>query len=117
MQPHIKASRMSWDGYVDHLMVELPHGGKLTSAAIVGQDGGIWAQSPDFPAVTPDQVAAIMKGFESIEKVGHAGDLGGTGILLGEQKFQVAPGDESVIRGKSIGGGCCIKKVYRSFVL
>lgn len=102
---------MSWDGYVEHLMVDLPHGGKLTSAAILGQDGGVWAQSPDFPAVTTDQVAAIMKGFESIEKVGHAGDLGSTGILLGENKFQVAPGDETVIRGKSQGGGCCIKKV------
>lgn len=47
---------MSWDSYVEHLMVDLPHGGKLTSAAIVGTDGGVWAQSPNFPAVTPEQV-------------------------------------------------------------
>jgi hypothetical protein len=47
---------MSWDSYVEHLMVDLPHGGKLSSAAIVGQDGGIWAQSAGFPAVTPEQV-------------------------------------------------------------
>lgn len=108
---------MSWDGYVEHLMVDLPHGGKLTSAAIVGQDGGIWAQSEKFPAATPDQIAAIMKGFESIEKVGHAGDLGGTGIHLGDLKFQVAPGDETVIRGKSQGGGCCIKKTNTALVV
>ena len=43
--------------YIEHLMVDLPHGGKLSSAAIVGQDGGVWAQSPDFPAVTPEQVS------------------------------------------------------------
>lgn len=108
---------MSWDSYVEHLMVDLPQGGKLASAAIIGQDGGVWAQSSDFPAVTPEQVASIMAGFSSIEKVGHAGELGGTGIRLGEDKFQVAPGDESVIRGKSQGGGCCIKKTATALIV
>ena len=32
-------------------MVDLPNGGKLTSAAIYGQDGGCWAQSAGFPTV------------------------------------------------------------------
>ena len=41
-------------------MVDLPHGGKLTSAAIVGQDGGVWAQSPSFPTVTPEQVGVCV---------------------------------------------------------
>lgn len=50
---------MSWESYVEHLMVDLPHGGKLTSAAIVGQDGGVWAQSPAFPAVSTDQVRVV----------------------------------------------------------
>jgi len=45
---------MSWQAYVDdHLMCELPHGGTLLSAAIVGQDGAVWAQSESFPAVRP----------------------------------------------------------------
>ena len=30
--------------------------GKLTSAAIVGQDGGLWAASPAFVGITADQV-------------------------------------------------------------
>lgn len=30
-----------------------------------------------------------MKGFASIEKDGHAGELGSTGILIGDVKFQV----------------------------
>ncbi len=81
---------MSWDSYIEHLMVDLPHGGKLSSAAIVGQDGGVWAQSEGFPAITPDQIAAIMAGFASYEKAGHAGELGSTGIKLGEEKFQVS---------------------------
>ncbi|KAF8073198.1 SUD1 [Scenedesmus sp. PABB004] len=109
---------MSWDGYIEHLMVDLPNtGGKLTSSAIVGQDGGVWAQSEAFPAVTPEQVAALMTGFASLEKDGHAGELGGKGIFLGDQKFQVVPGDETVMRGKSTGGGCCIKKTNTALVI
>lgn len=108
---------MSWDGYIEHLMVDLPNGGKLSSSAIVGHDAGVWAQSPDFPAITPEQIEAIMKGFASIEANGHAGELGSTGIRLGDAKFQVAPGDETVIRGKSLGGGCCIKKTNTALVI
>lgn len=108
---------MSWDSYLDHLMVDLPHGGKLTSCAILGQDGGVWAQSESFPAVSPEQVTAIMGGFASMESNGHAGDLGGTGIRLGELKFQVAPGDASVLRGRSLGGGCTIKRTSTALVV
>jgi profilin len=42
---------MSWQTYVDdHLMCEID-GQHLTSAAIIGHDGSIWAQSPEFPQV------------------------------------------------------------------
>ena len=42
---------MSWQAYVDdHLMCEID-GNHLTSAAITGLDGTVWAQSPDFPQV------------------------------------------------------------------
>lgn len=98
-------------------MVDLPHGGKLSSAAIVGQDGGVWAQSEGFPAITPDQIAAIMAGFASYEKSGHAGELGSTGIKLGEEKFQVVPGDDTVLRGKSKGGGCTVRRSTTALVI
>jgi profilin len=42
---------MSWQTYVDeHLMCEI-EGHHLTSAAIVGHDGTVWAQSAAFPPV------------------------------------------------------------------
>lgn len=42
---------MSWQVYVDeHLMCEI-EGNHLTSAAIIGQDGSVWAQSQAFPQV------------------------------------------------------------------
>lgn len=52
-----ESGKMSWQEYVDdHLMCELPNGGTLKSAAIVGLDGGVWAQSPEFPALGDDEV-------------------------------------------------------------
>lgn len=42
---------MSWQTYVDeHLLCE-NEGNHLTSAAIIGQDGTVWAQSANFPQV------------------------------------------------------------------
>lgn len=42
---------MSWQAYVDdHLMCEID-GNYLTSSAIVGHDGSVWAQSAAFPTV------------------------------------------------------------------
>jgi len=58
-----------------------------------------------------------MNGFASLEKDGHTGELGGVGIKLGDAKFQVVPGDETVIRGKSKGGGACIKRTNTALVV
>ncbi len=47
-----KAAIMSWQSYVDdHLMCQVSGGNTLTAAAIVGQDGLVWAQSAGFPQV------------------------------------------------------------------
>ena len=54
---------MSWQTYVDdHLLVPLPNGGQLAHAAIVGQDGGVWAQDAGFPAITVEETQALVKG-------------------------------------------------------
>lgn len=51
---------MSWQSYVDdHLLCELPAGGQLASAAIVGQDGAVWAQSEGFPDISAEQAGAL----------------------------------------------------------
>eukprot|EP00475_Leptophrys_vorax_P030435 TRINITY_DN455_c0_g1_i1.p1 TRINITY_DN455_c0_g1~~TRINITY_DN455_c0_g1_i1.p1 ORF type:complete len:154 (+),score=10.39 TRINITY_DN455_c0_g1_i1:166-627(+) len=88
---------MSWQSYVDdHLMCALPHGGALKTAAIVGQDGAVWAQSAAFPAITPAQVAAIVEGFD------EAGKLAEKGLWIGDEKFMVVQGDPGVvIRGRN----------------
>lgn len=61
-------------------MCALPHGGQLTSAAIVGQDGGVWAQSANFPAVSKAEVDALMAGLA------NGDSIAATGIVVGGQK-------------------------------
>ncbi|PNH13013.1 Profilin-2 [Tetrabaena socialis] len=56
---------MSWDAYIsDNLMVPLDQEGTtLTSAAIVGHDGGVWAKSAEFPFISDrdtEQILAAM---------------------------------------------------------
>lgn len=42
-------------------MATLPGGGQLKAAAILGLDGGVWAQSPSFPEVSEEEVAALVR--------------------------------------------------------
>ncbi|KAK9796276.1 hypothetical protein WJX73_002351 [Symbiochloris irregularis] len=98
---------MSWQTYVDdHLMCELPGGGRLSAAAIVGLDGGVWAQSDNFPALSAAEADAIVKGFDD------QGTLAQNGLKVGGIKYMVIAGEEgAVIRGrKTPAGGCVFKK-------
>eukprot|EP01018_Ginkgo_biloba_P001536 Gb_19630 [translate_table: standard] len=104
---------MSWQAFVDnHLMVELSSGYRLTSAAIAGQDGYVWAHSLAFPKVMPEEITKIMKGFVD------STELGEYGIHLGGMKYifiQSDPGE--VIRGKKGHGGITIKKTHGALVM
>merc|ERR1711959_571759 len=73
---------MSWQTYVDdHLMVDLPGGGKLAYAAIYGQDGGCWAQSAGFPALDADQAKILVTGFSD------PGAVAASGLRIGDRKY------------------------------
>ena len=92
----------------DHLLCELPGGGRLQHAAILGQDGGVWAQSEHFPAITPDEVAALVKGLTD------SAQLAQSGIRIAGEKYMMVAGEPGeVIRGKKGAGGrrraagCC----------
>lgn len=67
---------MSWQDYIDQqLMCTLPSGGQLSHAAIVGTDGGVWAQSESFPAITEEEIAALVKGFDDPSQLAQVGCL------------------------------------------
>ncbi|CAA2989615.1 profilin [Olea europaea subsp. europaea] len=88
---------MSWQSYIDdHLMADI-EGNHLTSAAIIGHDGSVWAQSANFPQFKPDEITGIMNDFE------NPGSLAPTGLYLGGTKYMVIQGEAgAVIRGKKV---------------
>lgn len=93
---------MSWQTYIDeHLMCQLPGGGQLQHAAIVGQDGGVWAQSGSFPEISGDEVAALVQGLTD------SSQLAQSGVRIGGEKYMMVAGEPGeVIRGKKGAGGC-----------
>lgn len=104
---------MSWQPYIDdHMMMELPSGNSLQSAAIIGHDGNVWAQSPQFPELLPNEFENIMRGFiDSATLAQH-------GLFLGGAKYMVIQGDPGeVIRGKKGTGGVTVKKSTQSLVI
>ncbi|KAK6782439.1 hypothetical protein RDI58_020235 [Solanum bulbocastanum] len=105
---------MSWQTYVDeHLLCEI-EGNHLTSAAIIGQDGTVWAQSANFPQFKPEEITGIMNDFA------EPGTLAPTGLYLGGTKYMVIQGEPgAVIRGKKGPGGwvtILLNKVSRHIV-
>ncbi len=87
----------------DHLMADLPSGGKLSSAAIIGHDGGVFAQSPDFPEVSTDEMTSIMDGLDDPNR------LAASGIRLGGTKYFLVPSEEcDQLRGRHKSGGILI---------
>nr|6B6J_A Chain A, Profilin-1 [Artemisia vulgaris] len=103
----------SWQTYVDdHLMCDIEGTGQhLTSAAIFGTDGTVWAKSASFPEFKPNEIDAIIKEFN------EAGQLAPTGLFLGGAKYMVIQGEAgAVIRGKKGAGGICIKKTGQAMV-
>eukprot|EP00850_Spirogloea_muscicola_P017477 SM000151S01465 [mRNA] locus=s151:76933:77716:+ [translate_table: standard] len=104
---------MSWQSYVDdHLMCDLPGGGMLTSAAILGHDGVVWAKSDKFPDVTAAEVSAIMGEFN------NPGHLATTGLYLGGVKYMMVAGEAgAVLRGKMGAGGTTVKKTSSALII
>eukprot|EP00271_Cylindrocystis_brebissonii_P014373 TRINITY_DN35712_c0_g1_i1.p1 TRINITY_DN35712_c0_g1~~TRINITY_DN35712_c0_g1_i1.p1 ORF type:complete len:133 (+),score=32.30 TRINITY_DN35712_c0_g1_i1:174-572(+) len=103
---------MSWQSYIDdQLMCLLPSKSTLTSAAIMGQDGSIWAQSANFPALSSTEIANIIAAFDDTSA------LAINGLMLAGEKYMVIQGEEgAVLRGKKGEGGCCIKKTVSALV-
>ncbi|KAF7128145.1 hypothetical protein RHSIM_Rhsim11G0049400 [Rhododendron simsii] len=103
---------MSWQSYVDEQLMYEIEGNTLTSAAILGQDGSVWAQSASFPQFKPEEITAIMNDFA------EPGTLAPTGLYLGGTKYMVIQGEAGVvIRGKKGPGGITIKKTNQALII
>lgn len=104
---------MSWQPYIDdHLLAELPHGGQLEHAAIVGLNGDVWAQSPNFPELEEKEAEAIVKGLSDQSQLAQ------NGLFVGGHKYIVLAGETgAVIRGKMGQTGITIKKTNTALVI
>jgi len=70
--------------YVDqNLMCALDaEGTTLSSAALVGHDGGVWAQSSNFPAITTEETASILSILSRPGEIGSF-TVGGVKYMVG----------------------------------
>jgi len=90
---------------------------------VCGLDGGIWAQSPGFPAATTAQLLSIVSDFTSEKPTWNE-----SGLWLGTRKFLIVRFDaeDLVLSAKdSTGhgldgkaqGGVCIKMTAKTLVI
>lgn len=104
---------MSWQSYVDdHLLCPLPSGNSLTSAAIIGVEGSVWASSDKFPQIKQEEITAIVNAFTD------SSTLAQRGLFIGGAKYFVIQGEQGiVIRGKKGSGGVTVKKTALALVI
>mmetsp|Transcript_10793 Transcript_10793/g.32084 ORF Transcript_10793/g.32084 Transcript_10793/m.32084 type:complete len:134 (+) Transcript_10793:110-511(+) len=105
---------MSWQEYVDsNLMCPVDaDGNTLQSAALVGLDGGVWAQSPEFPALTQAEALAMAGILNDPDSNPGSFTIGGTKYMV-----LMSEDPESKLRGKCQGGGCSVNKTVTCLVV
>lgn len=82
-------------------------GETFLSSAIVGLDGGVWAQSADFKGITPEEVNACISAITTPP---------GTFKVAGVKYMQVA-GDENLIRGRAGKENIIVRKTNQTLVI
>ena len=91
---------MSWQGYVDTNLVGT---GKVSSAAIIGLKGGVWAASANFN-VSAEEQQAIIRGFDDPMPL-QAG-----GVYVNGKKYLTLQANPRSIYGKSAVS--CLRDVF-----
>ncbi|EJD38331.1 profilin [Auricularia subglabra TFB-10046 SS5] len=98
---------MSWQAYVD---TNLVGSGKVTRAAIVGQQGGVWASSGGF-TLTPQEVTAVINLFKDPV------NAQANGIRLGQTKYFTLSVNDRSLYGKKAADGCVIVKTKQAILV
>ncbi|RSH78073.1 profilin, required for normal timing of actin polymerization in response to thermal stress [Apiotrichum porosum] len=82
---------MSWQAYVDDHLIAT---GKISKAAIVGKQGGIWAQSAGYNLSQAEQDFITKTAFASPD------DVRANGITLGGFKFMAIQANPDEVIGR-----------------
>jgi len=91
---------MSWQAYVD---TNLVGSGKISKAAIVGQQGGIWAATAGF-TLAQDEQNALLTAHANAEKTQSSGLR-----VAGEKYFTLSANERSVYGKKGANGIIVVK--------
>ncbi|KAF8650717.1 hypothetical protein AX16_005090 [Volvariella volvacea WC 439] len=100
---------MSWQSYVD---TNLVGSGRVSKAAIVGQQGGVWAASAGYN-LTPEEVNAVINAFV------HPDQVQASGLRFAGQKFftlQVDPVSQTV-QLKKAADGAIVRKTKQAILV
>lgn len=98
---------MSWQAYVD---TNLVGSGRVSRAAILGLQGGVWASSPGFTISTEEQ-SAIVGAYTK------ADDIQANGIRLAGQKYFTVSVIDRTIQGKKAVDGVVIVKTKQAVLV
>ncbi|KAH7102447.1 profilin [Auriculariales sp. MPI-PUGE-AT-0066] len=99
---------MSWQtAYVD---ANLVGSGKVSRAAIVGQQGGIWASSPGY-TLSPEEQQHITKLFTNLDATRASG------VKLAGQKYFALQVNERSFYGKKQADGVVIVKTKQAILV
>ncbi|KAG8722057.1 profilin, required for normal timing of actin polymerization in response to thermal stress [Ceratobasidium sp. 394] len=98
---------MSWQGYVD---TNLLGTGKVSKAAILGQQGGVWATSSGF-TLSPEEQQRVMELFADRD------NALANGVTLGGTKYFALQANERSFYGKKQADGCVIVKTKQAILV
>ncbi|GAA5866267.1 hypothetical protein JCM8547_007222 [Rhodosporidiobolus lusitaniae] len=98
---------MSWQTYVDSNLVGT---GKISKAAIIGQQGGVWAQSAGYD-LSPEEQTAFTK-IHVDPSTAQA-----SGIRAQGNKFMTLKADDRSVYGKKAADGIIVVKTKQAILV
>merc|ERR1711939_232698 len=98
---------MSWQGYVDTNLVGT---GKIARAAILGQQGGVWATSAGYELSQGEQTAII-------QAHGKIDDVQASGVHAAGTKYMTLRADDRSIYAKKGANGIVIVKTKQAILV
>lgn len=98
---------MSWQDYVDKQLVA---SGFVNHAAIIGNDGALWAKSANFN-VTPTELSTFASNYNSPEH------FQSSGITLAGTRYIFLSGTDRVLRAKKNKTGLHCMKTEKAIVV
>jgi len=98
---------MSWQDYVDSHLVGT---GKVKKAAILGQQGGVWATSDGYELSAQEQ-AAVLDAFD------NPGEARASGIRLAGTKYIILNADDQSVHGKASADGFVLARTRQAVLV